>query len=121
LKDSDPDLLECLKGPLVWTAKESASSRDDLPEERLARFKVLCFLWLLRSYSILAHLPPGSRLSLEDFDEFWTARRIEVEGDLADLRCGADAYDFGAVLPTGSPAIDAWVWEMKETTQRIQS
>ncbi|MFO0967459.1 MAG: hypothetical protein U0793_18020 [Gemmataceae bacterium] len=121
LKDSDPDLLECLRGPFAWTAKESSSSMDDLPHERLAKFKVLYFLWLLRSYDVLAHLPPGSRLSLDDFDEFWTVQRFEVEGDLADLRSGANRYDLGVVLPTGNPTIDAWIREMKEKTQKTQS
>lgn len=120
LKDSDPDLLECLKGPYAWTARESTSS-DDLPDEKLAKFKVLFFLWLHRSYNLLTSLPPGSTLSFNTFDDFWTTRRIEVEGELADLRCGVDEYDFDALLPTNNPSVDAWVQEMKEKSHKIQA
>src|ERR671924_316906 len=86
LEDSNPELLECLKGPSAWIAKESAASMDDLPDERLIKFKILYFLWLLRSYcDLLTHLPPGSGISLNIFDELWDVHRIEVEGDLIDL------------------------------------
>lgn len=113
-KDEKPSLLECLRGPLVWVASEGASSMADLPEERLAKFKIKYLLWAIRSYGILNHIPIGSRGSLELFDEFWTARRIEVEGDVTELNYGLDTHAFETVLPTGNAAIDSWIEDRRK-------
>ena len=117
LKQSNSDLLKCLQGPFLWTAQEDGYS---LESERLAKFKVLFFLWLVWSYSTLMEsLPPGSTVSLSTFDDLWSARRFSVEGDLADLQSGFANYKFSAVFPTGNRAIDGWVQEMKELTQSV--
>jgi hypothetical protein len=113
LSQTDPDFLECVRGPSVWVGQESDSSLDS-PGTKLVKMKILYFLWLLRSWdNLLDRLPAGSTVSLATFDEFWTARRMEADGDLDDLRCGAEKYDGRFLSLVGNKDLDSCTMEMK--------
>lgn len=87
LENSDPDLLECIRGPMAWTSRESGSSAAT-PMEKIANFKSLFLLWLEREYNFLHYLPPSAKLSMALFDDFWIVRRLIATGDMSDLQAG---------------------------------
>lgn len=109
LDRADPDFLDCLRGPSVWLAKEGGQALHP-PAVRLAKAKLLYFMWLLRSWDgLLSRLPPGSSVSLETFDRCWAAERVEADGGVDDLLSGVPGYALDRLEPTGDPVLDGWI------------
>jgi hypothetical protein len=100
--DPDPDLVE----PTIWLADEG----DGWPvSARIAKVKLLFLQWIeTQVEDTFTYLPRDAKWSIGTFDEFWSIRRIDVNGTVQDLVKEVGTYPVRHPEPTGITQVDEW-------------